>query len=200
EPGPVVEEKEEPLAPPTPPPVEKRRGKRAKVVEPPPEPPQPEEKVASKEDETPPLDEAPKGKKKKSKKLLASRGDDGVRMAAKREPEATLSASPAESQGNNFLGVGARAGIAIISQRFTSNGTGALTNYDAGTNAFGVQVAGGYTRALGKYARLGLDAEYAFAGAAAVRYHVADGTTIQLGEQVHTIDFGAQVGVHFNKI
>jgi opacity protein-like surface antigen len=202
EPEPAVEEKEEPLPPPTPPPPAKKKGKHAKVAEPPAEEP-PREEVAStsKEDEAPPLeDPAPRGKKGKKKKLIASRGDDGVRMAAKKDPEASLSATPAESQGNNYLGIGARAGIAIISQRFTSNGTGALTNYDAGTNAFGAQVGASYIRALGQYARLGLDGSYAFAGAAAVRYHAADGSTVQLGMQVHDINFGAQVGVHFHAI
>jgi uncharacterized protein YgiM (DUF1202 family)/opacity protein-like surface antigen len=199
---PVEVQKDEDLPPPTPPPAKK--SKRAKMQEPPPaeaEPPKDEEKVASKEDEAPPgLEEQPKKKGKKNKKLLASRDGDAVRMAAKKDPEATLVANPAESVGNNFIGIGARAGIAIISQRFTSNGTGALTNYDAGTNAFGVQVAAGYTRAIGRYFRLGLDGEYAFAGAAAVRYHATDGSIVQLGEQVHTIDFGAQAGVHFHAI
>jgi Bacterial SH3 domain len=202
EPEPAVEEKEEPLPPPTPPPpVKGKKGKRARAAEPPPEPEPAKEEVASKEDEAPPMEEAPRGKKgKKNKKLLASRGDDAVRMAAKKEPEASLSATPAESVGNNYFGVGARAGNALLSQRFTSNGTGALTNYDAATNAFGVQVGGSYIRALGQYARLGLDASYAFAGAAAVRYHATDGSQVLLGVQMHDINFGAQVGIHFHAI
>jgi hypothetical protein len=157
---------------PPPPPVEKKRSKRARA-EPPPA---------------------------KGKRLLASRGDDDVRMAAPQDPEVALSATPSASQGNNFLGIGARAGIAILNQRFTSNGTGALTNYDLSTNAFGVQVGAVYIRALGRYARLGLDASYAFAGGSGVRYQASDGTQIVLGLQEHDVNFGAQVGVHFGVI
>jgi SH3-like domain-containing protein len=196
EPEPVREVEEEE---PPPPPVERKRSKRARSEPPPP----PEEKVASRDDEEPPLDEAPrakKDKKLKGKKLLASRGDDDVRMAARQDPEMSLAATPAGSQGNNFLGIGARAGIAIISQRFTSNGTGALTNYDLGTNAFGVQVGADYVRALGRYARLGLDASYAFAGGGGVRYHSPDGSQIVLALQEHDVNFGAQVGMHFGVI
>jgi uncharacterized protein YgiM (DUF1202 family) len=191
---PAVED-EEPLPPPTPPPpVVRKRGRRARIQEPP--PPEP----ASAEEEAPPLEDAPRVRKKKNKKLLASRGDDGVRMAARRDAEGSLVATVPESQGDNFFGIGVRAGVAILSQRFTSNGTGALTNYDAGTNAFGVQVGGSYLRALGRYARLGIDASYAFAGGGGLRYHAADGSTVVLGMQVHDINFGAQAGVHFNAV
>jgi uncharacterized protein YgiM (DUF1202 family) len=192
------EEEEEELPPPTPPPPTKKGKKQKVVVEEP--PPAPEEKVASKgDDEEPPLEE-PKGKKGKKKKLLASRDDDGVRMAAREKNEATLVATPAESQGKNFFGIGVRAGVAIISQRFTSNGTGALTNYDAGTTAAAVHVGAAYIRALGKWVRLGLDGSYAFAGGSGVRYRTADDSQIILGMQTHTIDFGAQLGLHFNAI
>jgi uncharacterized protein YgiM (DUF1202 family) len=196
---PEPQQEEEVLPPPTPPPVEKKKGKRAKVVVEEPPPPAQEERVASREDETPPLEET-KGKKGKKKKLLASRDDDGVRLAAREKSDAALVATPAESQGKNFLGVGVRAGVAILSQRFTSNGTGALTNYDASTTAFGAQVGAAYIRALGKWVRLGLDGSYAFAGASGVRYRTGDGSTIVLGMQAHTIDFGAQLGLHFNAI
>jgi uncharacterized protein YgiM (DUF1202 family) len=210
---PPVEEE----APPPPPPPPVKRAKREKAPPPPaaeepePTPPVVEEKLASKEDEAPPLtadDDAPKSKKDKKKRKkdvrLASTDDDAVRMAARRSRgsgDATLVATPAENgAGNNFLGIGARAGVAIISQRFTSNGTGALTNYDAGTDALGVQVGLGYTRAIGRYFRLGLDGSYEFAGAAGVRYHTTDGSQVVLGMQNHVIDFGAQLGVHINAI
>ena len=61
-------------------------------------------------------------------------------------------------------------------------------------------VGAGYTRSVGRYARLGLDASYQFAGEAGVRYHSADGSLIVLGMPTHTIDFGAQVGLHLNAL
>jgi hypothetical protein len=91
-----------------------------------------------------------------------------------------------------------RAGIGILSQRFTSNGTGALSNYESSTNAFGAQVGLGVWGALGKYFLLGGDASYMFLGAAALRYiNPADGSAVNLPVQSHTIDGGLSAGVHF---
>ncbi len=205
---------EEEAPPPPPPPVKK--SKRAQPAPPPVEEAKapPEEKIAdapsapSREDEEPPMavEEQPRSKKdkKRNKKMvrLASRDDSAVAMAARHErAEEALVATPSGNEGgNNFLGVAARAGVAIINQRFTSNGTGALTNYDAATNAVGVQVGMAYTRAVGRYFRLGLDGSYEFAGAAGVRYHATDGSQVLLEMQNHIIDFGAQLGVHLKAI
>jgi hypothetical protein len=114
--------------------------------------------------------------------------------------DASVARSAGTPHGANYFGIGARGGLAIINQRFTSNGTGALSNYEASTNAFGLTVGLGYTRGIGRYFRLGLDGAYSFAGAAGVRYHTADGSDPVLGVQTHTIDAGANLGLHFNVI
>jgi hypothetical protein len=61
-------------------------------------------------------------------------------------------------------------------------------------------VGADYTRAVGRWFRAGLDASYAFAGAAAVRYQTADGGVVQLGVQNHTIDGGVGAGVHLDTL
>jgi uncharacterized protein YgiM (DUF1202 family)/opacity protein-like surface antigen len=187
-----------------PPPAPKRSKRVERVVqrepEPEPEPPPPreEKRVSRGDDEAPPL--LVEKRSKKNKRLMASRDDSGVRAAARRHDEQLVATGATKGPGNNFFGIGVRAGVAIIDQRFTSNGTGALTNYQAATDALGVQVGAGYTRAIGRYFRIGLDGSYAFAGAAAVRYHATDGSQIVLGVQNHDIEFGAQLGLHFDVI
>jgi hypothetical protein len=88
------------------------------------------------------------------------------------------------------------AGIAILDQRFTSNSSANLSNYQASTGAFGAQVGLGMWGALGKYFLLGADASYIFAGAGGVKT-VVNGTTYVLGEQRHTADVAVAAGVHF---
>jgi uncharacterized protein YgiM (DUF1202 family) len=131
---------------------------------------------------------------KRRRVRLASRDMSGVGA------EASVSRSNGPPHGANYFGIGVRGGLAILQTRFTSNGTGALSNYESSTNAFAIQVGLGYTRAIGKYFRLGLDGSYAFAGAAGVRYHTADNSDPVLGVQMHNIDAGANVGLHFNAI
>jgi hypothetical protein len=158
------------------------------------------------EEEAPPLDDT-KGKKSKKAKRpvrLASReGGEPIRVSAPAsEPQSEVtvekSAAAPTARANHF-GIGARAGFAVLEQRFTSNTTGALTNYDATTNAFGIIVGAGYGRAVGQYFRFGIDASYAFAGAAAVKYHAPDGD-ITLGVNAHTIDAGLSAGVGFRAL
>lgn len=215
---------EEAPPPPTTPDDAKKRAKLAKAEEPPPpereaEPPPPPPKRGKKakkepppgrdsEDETPPglassdsgdqpassssdEDEQPTRKKRKAKKL-ASRDSSAV---------GTVVRDTWTSRGKFYLTPAVRAGIAILSQRFTSNGTGGLSNYEASTNAFGAAVGIGAWGTLGKYFLLGGDASYTFAGAAAYRYvNPADGSVIKLGVQAHTIDAGVSAGVHFNVV
>jgi hypothetical protein len=108
-------------------------------------------------------------------------------------------AMPSSSSSANSFSASAQGGFAILNQRFTSNGTGALTNYETSTNAFAATAALGYARAIGKYVRLGLDGSYTFAGAAAVKYHT-DGGDLLLGVQSHTADLGASFALHFDVI
>lgn len=205
-PPPPAETKAE--EPPPPPPPPKKSRKQAKVEPPPPaEEPPPPKKRRDTEDETPPgLASAPAGgeeqppaekpsKKKRKLKKLASRTDEA---AASESAEATVVKDNWTSRGKVYLSPGVRAGIGILSQRFTSNGTGALSNYEASTNAFGAQVGLGVYGTVGKYLLFGGDASYTFIGAAALRYiQPADGSAVTLAVQSHTIDGGISAGVHF---
>lgn len=200
-------EEEKPEEPPPPPPPKKQK-KQAKAEPPPPQeeaPPPRKKKSREIEDETPPglaptngngeeqaaAEEKPK-KKRKLKKL-----------AAPKEAPAEESETPAvediwTTRGRFYLAPSVRAGVAILSQRFTSNGTGALSNYEASTNAMGVQLGLGIYGTIGKYLLLGADASYTFAGAASLRYiQPTDGSVVNLGIQAHTIDGGVSAGVHF---
>lgn len=153
------------------------------------------------DDEAPPIadssdDSGRKSKHHKKGTRVASRGDlDGLGA------DAAVERHGPSHRGNNAISIGARGGFAILDQRFTSNGSGLLTNYEASTSAFGIAVSAGYTRAIGHYFRLGIDAGYSFAGAAGVKYHSpqANGDVV-LGEQAHQIGFGLSPGVHFDAI
>ena len=155
---------------------------------------------AARDDEKAPMPQAaaeveqPKAKKKRGVRV-ASRGDiSGL------SSDSSVSKQRSNHPSNNYFGIGVRAGVAILDQRFTSNGTGPLSNYEASTDAFGLAIGLGYQRAIGKYFRVGLDGGYTFAGAAGVRYHSADGSDPVLAVQTHTIDVGLRAGVHFNVI
>jgi opacity protein-like surface antigen len=170
-------------------------------------PPSAEPAMARNDEEAPPLGAADKQDDKpgmrKKKVVLASSDPSAVGMTAADRSALEADSSVAASalpHGNNYFSVGAKAGVAIINQRFTSNGSGSLANYDASSAALGAQVGLGYQRGIGRYFRLGLDGEYAFAGAAAFKYKAADGSNVTLGVQDHTIDAGASAGLHFNVI
>jgi len=195
---------------PPPPPPSKKQKKQAKVETPPPaeEEAPPPRKKRDTEDETPPglaaskgkSDEAPAAEEKPSKKKrklkkLASRSEEAP---ASDTADATIVKDNWTSRGKIYLSPGVRAGIGILSQRFTSNGSGSLANYEASTNAFGAQLGLGVYGTLGKYFLLGGDASYTFIGAAAIRYiQPADGSAVTLAVQAHTIDGGISAGVHF---
>ncbi|HEY7955266.1 MAG TPA: hypothetical protein VII38_08225, partial [Polyangia bacterium] len=153
------------------------------------------------ENEAPPMEEAPAEKPEKKSK----RHKKGVRVAS-RDMEGVGDGVSVERRaerphGNNHFGLGVRGGVAILDQRFTSNGSGLLTNYEASTDAFAIAIAASYTRAIGHYFRLGIDGGYAFAGGAGVKYHSPQaGGDVVLGVQAHSIGFGGDAGVHFDVI
>lgn len=60
-------------------------------------------------------------------------------------------------------------------------------------------VGAGYTRAVGRRFRFGVDASYLFAGATGIRLKVAN-APITLAQQMHMVDFGLSPGVHFDVI
>jgi len=209
--------------PPPPPPAKKtkKEQKQAKVETPPPEEEAPPKKKSREiEDETPPGlaptkkgknsdavsenksgDETPpeeKPKKKRKLKKLASRSDEA---AAEGSADATVVKDNWTTRGKVYLSPGVRAGIGIISQRFTSNGTGTLSNYEGSTNAFGAQLGFGIYGTVGKYLLFGGDASYTFLGAAGLRYiQPTDGSAVTLAVQSHTIDGGVSAGVHFGVV
>jgi hypothetical protein len=206
-----VAEREAEPEPPPPPPPPSRRGKRGVEMvkaEPPPPAEEPETRpTKNSDDEVPPGMAAappPVEKEKPSKK----KGKRGVRLASRNNSDVGLASSDTAveksldvpSTGANAWAVDVAGGFAILGSRFTSNGTGQLANYESSTSALGVKLGLGYGRAIGKYLRLGVDASYTFAGAAAVKYMFADGGSVQLGVQSHTIDGGVSGGVHLNVI
>jgi uncharacterized protein YgiM (DUF1202 family) len=220
---PPEEAKQEEPPPPPPPKKTKKEQKQAKVETPAPaEEEAPKKKPREIEDETPPglapskkgkssdemaekkskgEDETPpeeKPKKKRKLKKLASRSDEA---AAAESAEATVVKDNWTTRGKVYLSPGVRAGIGILSQRFTSNGTGSLSNYEGSTNAFGAQVGFGIYGTVGKYLLFGGDASYMFLGAAGLRYiQPTDGSAVTLAVQSHTIDGGISAGVHFNVV
>ena len=205
-PPPAETKAEEPPPPPPPPP---RKGKKQAKVEPPPpaEEAPPPKKRRDTEDETPPglastpaaSEEQPAekpSKKKRKLKKLASRSEESP---SSESAEATVVKDNWTSRGKVYLSPGVRAGIGILSQRFTSNGTGSLSNYEASTNAFGAQLGLGVYGTVGKYLLFGGDASYTFLGAAGLRYiQPTDGSAVTLAVQSHTIDGGISAGVHFS--
>ena len=205
EPPPPPPETRQEEAPPPPPPPKKGK-KQAKVEPPPEEEAPPPKKRRDTEDETPPglaggtppseeqPAEKPSKKKRKTKKL-ASRDES----PSSESTEATVVRDNWTSRGKIYLSPAVRAGIGILSQRFTSNGTGSLSNYEASSNGFGAQVGLGIYGTVGKYVLLGGDASYTFIGASALRYiQPTDGSAVTLGVQAHTIDGGISAGLHFH--
>jgi uncharacterized protein YgiM (DUF1202 family) len=152
-------------------------------------------KAEAKNDEPPPPppaeEERPRKKKKGTK--VASRGD----MSGIESGNAVVRRN--ETHGANYVSAGAGAGIAILQTRFTSNGTGQLTNYESQTSALGIGIGLGYARQVHKNFVLGIDGGYAFLGAAGVRYHLNDPATPDpvLGVQSHIIDVGARPALRF---
>jgi Bacterial SH3 domain len=196
----------EPAPPPPPPPAPTRKSKRAERVEreaPPAAEPPEERPSRNSDDETPPgIAAAPveKPSKKKGKKpvRLASRGGSDVGIPSGSSETTVEKSLPASSGSQNAYAAEVSGGIAILGSRFTSNGTGLLTNYESSTSAIGIKLAVGYGRSIGKYLRLGLDGSYTFAGAAGVKYMFSDGGSVQLGVQSHVLDGGVSGGVHLD--
>ena len=129
EPPPPEETKQE--EPPPPPPPPKKKGKQAKVETPPPaEEEAPPKRRRDTEDETPPglagkqrqrgaaAREKPSKKKRRLKKMAARSEESSSSESA----EATVVQDQWTSHGKVYLSPAVRAGIAILSQRFTSNG------------------------------------------------------------------------------
>jgi uncharacterized protein YgiM (DUF1202 family) len=214
---------EEPPPPPPPKKTKLAKVEEVPVEEPPPEPPKKktkrqlaEERRAQAEadrradDEAPPglaqaksNDDAPpppaddeKPRKRRKGVKVASRGD----MAGIEDSNAV--SRRVETHGANYLAAGASAGIAILQDKFTSNGTGQLTNYEAATTALALSAGLAYERQVHRHVLLGLDGSYTFAGAAGVRYHLNDPNTPDpiLGVQSHFIDVGVRGALRFNVV
>jgi uncharacterized protein YraI len=199
-------EPEQQAEPPPPPSAKKKLKGTPETSEP---PPSAAPSKASEEETPPGLAQAPppaaasderaaptdKGKKKKRKPTnLASRSEESATASA--PPETSIARDSWTSRGKIYVTPNAHGGVAILQQRFTSNGTGALSNYEASTGALGLQVGIGLWGTIGKYLLLGGDGGYTFAGAGGIRAQ-SGGSTVVLGLQTHTVDVGASAGVHF---
>ena len=92
------------------------------------------------------------------------------------------------------LSLSARAGVALLGERFTSNALGYLTNYEASATAFAVAVEAGFRLPIGRLVLLGLDGAYRFAGATGFRV-AAPGGDLVLGIERHDIDAGGTIGL-----
>jgi uncharacterized protein YgiM (DUF1202 family) len=200
-------EPEQQAEPESPPPSKKTKKAPVVVDE---EPPPPRKKHGDSEDETPPglasskhkgaqasNDEAPPPPSKKKKRL--KKQADAEAEAEKPKEETAPAPDYWSARGKVYLTPWARAGVAILSQRFTSNGSGSLSNYETSTNAFGAQLGLGVWGVVGKYVLLGADGSYTFAGAAAIRVPTTT-TPVTLAVQAHTIDGGVSAGLHFRAL
>jgi SH3-like domain-containing protein len=148
--------------------------------------------VAAPEEDRPP----PRGR---PARRVASRANEEATVSTHREETSIFTRPPDRAHGDNYLGIGARLGIALLGQRFTSNGTSPtlLTNYEYSLTALSVQAGLGYTRAIGQYFRLGIDGGYVFAGASGIRYRQADGSTALMSVQAQDFGGGIAPGFHF---
>jgi hypothetical protein len=100
---------------------------------------------------------------------------------------------------------GARLGVAMLAQRFTSDTqNGNLPNYEAFSAGLGAQLNGGYLRAVGKYFRFGAEGSYFFGGVSGYRappnYLNSDGSRIILDTAVHVLDVRLIGALHFDAI
>ena len=169
--------------------------------------PPPKKRHGDSEDETPPGLAPSKHKTEASNEEPPPPPRRKKRLKKQAEAEAETETQPEKppaadywaARGRVYLTPWARAGVAILSQRFTSNGSSLLSNYEASTNAFGAQVGLGIWGALGKHALLGADASYTFAGAAALRVPTA-AAPVKLAVQAHTIDGGVSGGLRFRAL
>jgi hypothetical protein len=149
------------------------------------------------------VEEDAKAKKRRRLAKMASGEENAEQVSA-----APWSSAPSAEQavvkdvwrvrGRVYLTPYARGGIAVLDQRFTSNGQGNLTNFQGSTAAFGAQVGMGLWGTAGTYFLYGVDANYAFAGGSSFRYAPASGgQAAVLATQAHTIDGSLSAGVHF---
>lgn len=100
----------------------------------------------------------------------------------------------ADGRKDRVIGLDARLGFASIGESFKSNGTGGLANYNLGSAAVAVALAGGVDWKYGPNYRIGADLSYAMGKATpGVRYN--DGTTsADIGFTTHDVDARLKVG------
>jgi hypothetical protein len=120
---------------------------------------------------------------------------DGESASAPTSVDGELVAVMAPAQ-QSYLWGSARVGVGLVGQRFTSNASGYLTNYETSADAMALDLELGYHRAIGKRVFIGLDGAYRFAGATGIKVAAPDGGIV-LGLQVHDLDAGATLGAHF---
>ncbi|MGZ3438869.1 MAG: hypothetical protein ACXVDD_05115 [Polyangia bacterium] len=111
-------------------------------------------------------------------------------------PTAELHAVARPPEHADGLVVGAGAGIAVLSRRLVSNGLQPMAAYELSTTAAATVVSADFAHRLGRYALLGVDASYAYAGGARVQWHAADGSQVSARMQLHDAEAGLRLGLH----
>src|SRR5262249_974816 len=98
-------------------------------------------------------------------------------------------------RARNTVGLSVRLGVAVQTQRFTSDVAANLGNYKPTPSALGTGIAFNYARQVSRLFRLTIDASYLFAGATTIRY--AD--TKSLAIQTHAVSAGLAPGLHSDR-
>jgi hypothetical protein len=95
------------------------------------------------------------------------------------------------------IALGAGAGVAFLSRRFTSDGTAPFSSFVLSTTALDVTAAASFVRAQGRFFRWGIDAAYSYVGASNVKWRAPDGSDTFLDVTSHQVNAGLSAGVHF---
>jgi hypothetical protein len=126
--------------------------------------------------------------------------DDAV-TEDRREPDRLT--APSDASAAWPLSFSIDAGLAILSQRFHSNGEsrpGRLADYDYASQGVGARASARYVRSIGSTFRLGVAGEYTFAGATGVNAPTIapDGTTrrVALSLESHRASLAVTPGAH----
>jgi hypothetical protein len=117
-----------------------------------------------------------------------------------RAPVAELTVVAPAPARKSAIAIGAVAGVALLSRRFVSDGSGALSAFELSTTALAVGAGASFTRAIGRRFRLGFDAGYTWLGETGVRWRAPDGSSVVLGVQAHQVSAGLSAGLHFDAL
>jgi hypothetical protein len=118
----------------------------------------------------------------------------GAGPAGEGDAAVVVAQLPSKPPSGVWIGVG--GGLAVLSQRYVSDGKTALSSYQYSVDSAVVRGSIGYARPFARRLFFGLDGNYAYAGGGAIRYPAGDPNQTQVSVQQHDADAGAQLGVH----